>query len=150
MREFLNAILLIIVIISCCCKNENTTHQNHSFMNNISEEELTEIRKPLDLYVQAAIEGDSNVAFPAFAKNATISHVENDSLICLPIQTLFDYYDSTGKQSASYIISECNIAGNIAMVRIESQFGEAKFTDMFALVKDGDSWKIVSKIFTPQ
>lgn len=33
------------------------------------------------------------------------------------------------------------------MVAIDSQFGEAKYTDMFALVKDGDDWKIVSKVY---
>ena len=87
------------------------------------------------------------MAKPAFAEGATISHAENDSLICLPIQALFDYYDATGKHPASYEISECSVAGDVAMVRIESVFGDAKFTDMFALVKDGADWKIVSKIF---
>ncbi len=120
-------------------------------MNNckkVSDEDLNGIRKALDLYVQASIEGDSHIARPAFAEGATISHAENDSLVCLPIQALYDYYDETGKQSASYEVSDCNVAGDVAMVRIESVFGEAKFTDMFTLVKDGSEWKIVSKIFT--
>lgn len=33
------------------------------------------------------------------------------------------------------------------MVRIESKFGEAQFSDMFTLVKDGADWKIVSKVY---
>lgn len=114
---------------------------------NLSAEELAAIRKPLDLYVGAAIAGDSNVARPAFAEGATISHAENDSLICLPIQALFDYYDQTGKHPASYEIAQCSVAGDVAMVRIESVFGDTEFTDMFALVRDGADWKIVSKIF---
>ena len=114
----------------------------------VSAAELSAIRKPLDLYVQAAVEGDSRVARPAFAEGATISHAENDTLICLPIQALFDYYDQTGKHTASYEIADCNVAGDVATVRIESKFGDAEFTDMFALVKDGGEWKIVSKIFT--
>lgn len=115
---------------------------------NVSADDLNGIRKALDLYVKAAVVGDSNVARPAFAEGATISHAENDSLVCLPIKALYEYYDETGKHPASYEISECNVAGDVAMVRIESVFGEAKFTDMFALVKDGSDWKIVSKIFT--
>ena len=115
---------------------------------NVSAEDLAGIRKALDLYVNAAVAGDSAVARPAFADGATISHAENGELICLPIQALFDYYDATGKHPASYEISECNVAGDVAMVRIESVFGDAQFTDMFALVKSGADWKIVSKIFT--
>lgn len=117
-------------------------------MNKVSKEDLAGISKALDLYVQAAVEGDSKVARPAFAEGATISHVENDSIICLPIQALFDYYDKTGKHNASYEISECNVANDVAMVRIESVFGETKFSDIFTLAKEGSEWKIVSKIFT--
>lgn len=116
-------------------------------MNNVSAEDLAGIRKAMDLYVQAAVEGDSKVARPAFAEGATISHAEDGKLICLPIQALFDYYDTTGKQPASYEVAECNVAGDVAMIRIESVFGDAKFSDMFALVKDGEDWKIVSKVF---
>lgn len=114
----------------------------------IDAQELSAIRKPLDLYVRAAIEGDSKIAMPAFADGATISHVENDTLVCLPIRSLFDYYDETGKQPASYEISSYSISGNVAMLRIESKFGDSEFCDMFNLLKAGGEWKIVSKIFS--
>ncbi|WP_176763536.1 nuclear transport factor 2 family protein [Pedobacter antarcticus] len=32
-------------------------------------------------------------------------------------------------------------------MRIESQFGPDKYADMFTLVKDGNNWKIISKIY---
>ena len=114
---------------------------------NVSPEDLAGICKAMDMYVNAAVEGDSKVARPAFAEGATISHAEDGKLICLPIQALYDYYDATGKQAASYEVAECSVAGDVAMIRIESVFGNAEFSDMFALVKDGDDWKIVSKIF---
>ncbi len=114
---------------------------------NVSPEDLAGICKAMDMYVNAAVEGDSKVARSAFAEGATISHAENGKLICLPIQALYDYYDTTGKQPASYEVAECSVAGDVAMIRIESVFGDAEFSDMFALVKDGDDWKIVSKIF---
>lgn len=114
---------------------------------NANTEDIIAIRKTLDLYVKAAIYGDSKVAEPAFAENTTISHVENDVLVCAPIKELFAYYDATGKQLASYKISQYSIAGNVAMVRIESKFGETEFSDMFTLAKDGKDWKIVSKVY---
>lgn len=115
--------------------------------SNANTEDIIAIRKTLDLYVEAAIHGDSKVAEPAFAANATISHVENDVLVCAPIKELFAYYDATGKQSASYEISQYSIVGNVAMVRIESKFGETEFSDMFTFAKNGKDWKIVSKVY---
>lgn len=112
-----------------------------------TQEQIDAIKKVLDLYTGAAVQGDSKVARAAFAEAATMSYVENNKLVCVPIQALFDYYDSTGKHSASYEIVDCNIAEDVAMVRIESAFGDARFTDMFTLVKDNDGWKIVSKIY---
>lgn len=131
----------------CSAECDKLPETEYSMCKNVSPEDLAGICKAMDMYVNAAVEGDSNVARPAFAEGATISHAEDGKLICLPIQALFDYYDSTGKQPASYKVAECSVAGDVAMIRIESVFGETGFSDMFALVKEGDDWKIVSKIF---
>jgi hypothetical protein len=48
---------------------------------------------------------------------------------------------------SSYELTSINVAEDVATVRIESQFGTAKFADIFAMVKDGDQWKIVSKVY---
>lgn len=39
------------------------------------------------------------------------------------------------------------VAGDVAVVSIDSRFGDTSFDDMFTLVKDGDDWKIVSKVY---
>lgn len=154
MKFGLAAVLAALLALNSCeCadnKNRNECQISNKYvtMNNVSSEDLAGISKTLDLYVKAAVEGDSKIARPAFAEGATMSHVENDSLVCLPIQALFDYYDATGKHQASYEIAECNVAGDVAMVRIESVFGEVRFTDMFTLAKTVSGWIIVSKIFT--
>lgn len=114
---------------------------------NATPEQLAGIRKALDLYVDAAIKGDSKIAEPAFAKTATMSFAQNDTLVSVPIQALFDYYNTDCPQPASYDISVCDVADDAAIVRIDSKFGETDFADMFTLVKDGDDWKIVSKIY---
>ncbi|MDE7421989.1 MAG: nuclear transport factor 2 family protein [Muribaculaceae bacterium] len=112
-----------------------------------SDEELAGIEKALGYYTEAAVKGDSKIAKQGFALLATMSYAENDSLITVPIQALYDYYDQTGPHNASYEIADCSVAGNVAMVRIESKFGENEFSDMFTLVKDGADWKIVSKVY---
>ena len=128
--------------------NKSTEMTMTTDMTAIAPEELEAIRKPLDMYVKAAVEGDSNIARQAFAEGATMSHAENDSLYCLPIQALYDYYDATGKHPASYEIADVSVGGDVAMVRIDSKFGDVSFCDMFNLVKAGGEWKLVSKIFS--
>ncbi len=114
---------------------------------NATPEQLSGIRKALDLYVEAAVKGDSKIAEPAFAKTATMSFVQNDTLVSVPIQALFDYYNTDCPQAASYSISVCDVADDAAIVKIDSKFGDTEFADMFTLVKDGADWKIVSKIY---
>lgn len=114
---------------------------------NATPEEIAGIRKALDLYAEAAIKGDSKIARAAFAPTATMSYAEGDSLVSVPIQALYDYYDQTGPHNATYEISACNVAYDVAIVRIESKFGETEFADMFTLVKDDPYWKILSKVY---
>lgn len=147
---FFSIALSLFLVSACSSKTEceASKESNNMIETKVSEKDLADISKTLDLYVNAAIEGNSLVARPAFVEGATITHVEGDSIICLPIQALFDYYDQTGKHSASYQIADCNVAGDVAMVRIESIFGNAEFSDIFTLAKEENGWKIVNKIFT--
>lgn len=128
--------------------NKTATTMDTTKYDNASPEQLAGIKKALDAYIEAAVKGDSKIAEPVFTENATISHIENDSLISLPIQALFDYYNSdVCPQPASYEITVCNVSNDVAVVAIDSDFGGTKFDDMFSMVKDGKDWKIVSKIF---
>lgn len=110
-------------------------------------DEIAGIKKALGYYTEAAVKGDSKIAMQCFAPAATMSYAEGDSLVTVPIQALYDYYDQTGPHNATYKIAGCSVEGGVAMVRIESKFGENEFTDMFTLVKDGSDWKIVSKVY---
>ena len=145
-----------IVFLATTCGNVKTGNNpeikeekmDNSKFNNAIREQLEGISKTLDAYIDAAIKGDSKIAEPVFTDNATISHIENDSLISLPIKALFDYYNSdVCPQPASYTITACNVSDDVAIVAIDSDFGGTKFDDMFSMVKDGKDWKIVSKVF---
>lgn len=109
--------------------------------------DLAGIAKALDLYAGAAIKGDSKVAQPAFAPGATMSYAEKGKLVTVPISELYAYFDKTGPHQATYKIESVKIAGDVAIVSIDSKFGDTSFDDMFTLVKDGDTWKIVSKVY---
>lgn len=114
---------------------------------NATADEIAGIRKALDLYCEASVKGDSKIAEPAFASTATMSYAENNQLVSVPIKALFDYYDQTGPQPASYEIASCNVAADVPVVSIDSKFGETRFADMFTFVKDGNDWKIISKVY---
>lgn len=116
-------------------------------MATTDSKEMAAITKALNMYIDAAIKGDSKIAQPAFAPLATMSYAENGKLVTVPIKELFEYYDKTGPHQASYEIVSSTIAGDVATVSIDSKFGDAKFDDMFTLVKDGNEWKIVSKVY---
>lgn len=132
---------------SCSETNSKEKMENKTAIINADPKELDGIKKALNAYIEAAVKGDSKIAKPVFASTATISHVENDSLVSGPIQELFDYYDQTGPHHAEYEITSAQVADNVAVVSIDSKFGEVRFDDMFTLVKDGNQWKIVSKVF---
>ena len=154
---FVISLGILLPITSCGDNNKETqkdqnnktaTTMDTTKYDNASPEQLAGIKKALDAYIEAAVKGDSKIAEPVFTENATISHIENDSLISLPIQALFDYYNSdVCPQPASYEITVCNVSNDVAVVAIDSDFGGTKFDDMFSMVKDGKDWKIVSKIF---
>lgn len=153
-KNILTVGLLTFLVLTSCKSNkveqENANTQIEETMNNkinATPAEEAGIRKALDAYIEAAIKGDSKIAKPVFGDLATISYSENDSLVSSPIQALFDYYDQTGPHHAEYEITSLEVGGNVGIVRIDSKFGNVSFDDMFALVKDGENWKIVSKVY---
>lgn len=154
--KYLSTFLMyaLLLIVGACGQVQSESNNNITDMetketsfNNATPEQLAGIRKTLDLYTEAAIKGDSKIAEPAFAKTATLSFAQNDSLVSVPIQALYDYYNTECPQPATYEIAVCDVADDAAIVRIDSQFGDTKFADMFTMVKEGDDWKIVSKIY---
>lgn len=141
------AVPCLVMAQDAVCPEKCKSTMKENFCQKIPASDLAGIRETLDRYVGAAIEGDSRMAKEAFAEGATISHAEDGDLICLPIASLYEYYDKTGKQPASYEISDINMSGDVAVVTIDSLFGDVAFVDMFSMVKGKEGWKIVSKIY---
>lgn len=111
-----------------------------------SPAELQGIIKAIEHYINAGRKGDSKIAAEGFAPSATMSWVEDGKMKSVPIQELYKYFDEKPRE-AFCELTACEAAGDVAAARIESEFEGARFTDMFTLVKDGDVWKIVSKVY---
>lgn len=52
---------------------------------------------------------------------------------------IYDYYDQKGPYHAEYEITSAQVTDNVAVVSIDSKFGDDSFDDMFSLVKDGNN-----------
>lgn len=112
-----------------------------------TQEEIDNIIRTLDLYVDGGRKGDSKITAQAFAKSATMAWAEEGELKNVPIQVLYDIIDARGSSEASYELTFLAVEKDVAVVRIESQFGPKKFADMFSLVKEGNDWKIINKVY---
>ena len=153
MKNLLIIMAATIGMAACSCSGQKT--ENQPISQEVQEdtcikataEELEGIQKALDFYINGGINGDSSITKQGFAETATMSWREGDTLKSVPIQVLYDIIDEGGPAKGGYIISSLNVAEDVAIARIESWLGEAKFADMFTLVKDGDDWKIVSKVY---
>jgi hypothetical protein len=105
------------------------------------------ICRTLELYMEGSRQGDSKITAQAFAPEATLSGIYEGKFMAVPIQVLYDLVDQSGPKESNYEMTMCSVEGSVAIVRIEAQFGQAKYTDMFTMVKDGDNWKIISKVY---
>ena len=106
------------------------------------------IAKAVGYYIEGGRKGDSKITRKAFAPNATMSWSEKGKSVTVPIQALYDYVDKSGAQTVTR--GEIKVGAQTAttaIVSVDTQFGAVKFTDMFALVRDGDEWKIVAKVY---
>ena len=106
------------------------------------------IAAAVGFYIEGGRKGDSKITRKAFAPNATMSWSDKGKLVTVPIQALYDYVDKSGAQTVTRgEIKVVSSTPTTALVAVDTQFGAVKFTDMFALVRDGETWKIVAKIY---
>ena len=113
-----------------------------------SEQIKKEVLKAIELYIEGGKNPASGAGKKAFAQWATMSYNENGKLVTVPIQTLFSIMDSIGPEEVTYSLKNISVSPTVATVYIESNFSKiGKFNDMFTLVKDESSWKIVSKVY---
>jgi len=141
MKKILLFSLLSILFFAC-------NNQPDKQVNPVtSDPESANIEKTIELYIEGSRQGNSSISAQAFAEGATLSGIHEGKFMLVPIQVLYDLVDNNGAQEVTYKIESCSIEKDVAIVRLDAQFGTHKYTDMFTMVKDADQWKIVSKVF---
>lgn len=151
MKIILSIAFVAAAMTSCCNGNTNGCNDSCNATSETTVATNTQVPegviKAIEYYIEGGRKASSEVAKKGFAETATMSWYENGKLRSVPIQVLFDGFDSGEPTEVSYKIINCEVADDVAMVAIDSQFGDTGYTDMFTLVKDSDGWKIVSKVY---
>lgn len=106
------------------------------------------IAKAVEYYFEAGRKGDSSYMKQVFLPDANIYFTRDGKVAGGGIQILYDMVE--GKPSPTeiiYKITSVEVSGNIATVRLDiADWAGHAFIDMFTMIKDGDDWKIASKV----
>ncbi len=106
------------------------------------------IAKAIEYYFEAGRKGDSAYMKEVFLPDANIYFTREGKIAGGPIQILYDMVE--GRPSPTeiiYKIAAVDVAGNIAMVRLEiADWAGNTYTDMFTMISENDDWKIASKV----
>lgn len=112
-------------------------------------DDFVAIRKVMECYVKGGVEGKSEIMKKAFHADAIMYGQHDGKLSGGPIQNLYDFVDnSPAAKDMKAEITAIAVHETIATARVESQnWNGARYSDMFLLVKDGNDWKILTKVF---
>lgn len=124
-------------------------NQGENIMTEASVNDYEAVKATLNKYLEAGKKGKSAIMKTAFLEDAIMYTSVKGEVSGGAIQGLYDYID--GHPAAPEIeaeITAIDIAGTVAYARVESNnWHGARFSDMFLLVKEGNEWKILTKVF---
>jgi hypothetical protein len=109
----------------------------------------------VDCYIAGCRTGQSAAMRPGFHPKATVYGHTPGGPIADPIETLYGWVDGNGPSPGLEArVASVEISDYVAVVRLELRKftgqltgGTAEFSDFFTLLKSGDRWLIVQKLF---
>ncbi|MBR1649430.1 MAG: nuclear transport factor 2 family protein [Alphaproteobacteria bacterium] len=118
-------------------------------MTETSVKDYEAVKAALNKYLEAGKQGKSDIMKPAFLENAIMYTSAKGEVSGGAIQGLYDYIDANpAAPEIEAEITAIDIAGTVAYARVESNnWHGARFSDMFLLLKDGNEWKILTKVY---
>ena len=135
--------------LATAVENQTNSNQGENIMNETSVNDYKAVKAVLKKYLEAGKQGKSEIMKPAFHKDAIMYTSAEGKISGGAIQGLYDYID--GHPAAPQIeaeITAVDIAGSVAYARVESNnWHGARFSDMFLLLKEGNEWKIITKVY---
>ena len=111
--------------------------------------EQNAIVSTIERYIEGGRLGKSEVMKQAFADNATMYFIVDDKLDGGPIQTLYDAVDNLGPApNLKSEIGPVDVNKSTATAHVEFfDWAGARYTDQLVLLKTGDDWKIIHKVY---
>lgn len=115
--------------------------------------ELEAIGAVIDLYIDGVRHGNVELLQQAFHPQASMFGWKGADLFVTPIQGLFDYVaampaPANSGEPTKFLITSIQVTGNAATVElVMDAYHTHDFKDYFQLLKVGDRWRIVSKLF---
>jgi hypothetical protein len=84
----------------------------------------------------------------AFHEQATLCGYLDDELITAPIEGLYGWVDSNpAPDTYNFSVLDIEITNRVATAKIRERDSHGKWIDYFHLIKVGDKWWIVSKLW---
>ena len=106
------------------------------------------IRAAIDKYARGMEMGNVEIMRGAFHDQAILCGYLGDDLIAAPIQGLFDWVGSNPPpEEFSFLIVSVEIIGRVAAAKARETDSHGTVIDHFHLLKEGDDWRSVSKLW---
>jgi len=150
MKKFLFLLLAMFTVGSAnAAENEVQPNERIMTMSETSVKDYEAVKNAINNYLEAGRKGDSKILQPSAYKDAIMYSAPNGKVEGGSIKALFEYLDNNpAALELDADITAVDIAGNVAYAKVESDnWHGARYTDMFLLVKDGNEWKILTKVF---
>lgn len=114
--------------------------------------EETGIRQVLDYYAEGMRTGNVETLKEAFHEQAILCGYLADELIAAPIEGLYEWVDSNSPSSETGTVFSCTVlaievTGRVATATVREIDSEHTVIDYFHLLKEGDRWQIISKLW---
>src|SRR4030095_16039595 len=110
------------------------------------------IRETINYYIEGMRTGNVEVLRQGFHQQAILCGYLGDEMIAAPIAGLYDWVDSNPAPATTGEVFDCSIlsieiTGRVAAATVRESSHEGNVIDYFHLLKVGDRWWIVSKLW---
>ena len=119
-------------------------------MNSSSEE--NGVREAINYYVNGMRTGSVEILRKGFHQQAILCGYLGDEMIAAPIEGLYEWVDSNPAPATTGEVFDCSIlsieiTSRVAAATVRETSHEGNVIDYFHLLKVGDRWWIVSKLW---
>ena len=114
-----------------------------------TEQDRKEIETVCNYYLDGGNNGDSVLFSKAFSPTGQMQFMRNDTLQIVSLKDFMARMRNTGqKANRKTKIESIEIYGNAAVARLSLEYEKFFLYDFMSLLKTGEGWKIVGKIFS--